>query len=113
MKTILFSVVSLFIFSSVVLSENTAVEAAITNVSDNSTVLKGSVVDKNTKESLAGVVITANGKKVYTDLDGNFTVSNLCKGNCKVVVKLISYQDQTIEVDMNSTQDLQIKLQAR
>ncbi len=113
MKAILFCIVSMFVFSSVVLAENNTVESAITTVSDNSTVLKGSVVDKNTKESLAGVVITANGKKVYTDLDGNFSISNLCKGNCKVVVKLISYQDQTIEVDMNSTQDLQIKLQAR
>jgi hypothetical protein len=113
MKTLIVSLVSLFIFSSVILSENNAVQPNTTINSDNSFVLNGTVIDKNTKESLAGVVVIANGKKVYTDLDGHFSITNICNGNCKVNVKLISYQDQVIDVDMSKNQDLQISLQAR
>ena len=76
-------------------------------------VLKGNVFDKNTNESLAGAVITANGQKVYTDLDGNFSIQNVCDGKCQLKISLISYEDQTIEVDTNNSKSLQIKLSQR
>ncbi len=40
------------------------------------TVLRGMINDILTNESLAGATITANGQKVYSDLDGNFAISN-------------------------------------
>lgn len=78
---------------------------------ESTTVLRGLVSDKVTKETLAGAVITANGQKVYTDLDGNFTISNVCEGHCKVKIDFISYAEQSIDVDLNNTKTIEIKLQ--
>ena len=79
----------------------------------SSTVLRGLVSDKLTNETLAGAVITANGQKVYTDLDGNFTIPNICEGRCNVKINYISYVEQNIDVDVNSNKTLEISLQPR
>lgn len=78
-----------------------------------SNTLKGIVADKATQETLAGAIITVNGQKLYTDLDGNFSISNLCSGKCQLKVSLISYKDQIVEIDTNKVQSLQIKLEQR
>jgi hypothetical protein len=57
-------------------------------------VVSGKVIDKNTGESLAGAtVIIDNGAiKTYTDLEGNFNISNLSPGKHNIKVVYISYQ---------------------
>jgi len=77
------------------------------------TVLRGMVNDMLTNESLAGATITANGQKVYSDLDGNFAISNICNGKCQIKINMISYKDQVLEIDTNSSNTLKIKLQQR
>lgn len=84
-----------------------------TNVEIQNNSVKGLILDKLTKETLAGAAITANGQKVYSDLDGNFSLSNLCDGKCQLKVSMISYQDQMIEIDTNNQNNLEIKLQQR
>lgn len=84
-----------------------------TAINDQSNVLKGIVFDKVTNESLAGAVITANGQKVYTDLDGNFTINNICGGKCEIKISLISYEDQTIEIDTNNAKNVKVQLSQR
>lgn len=91
---------------------NQALETKLETI-DQVHVLKGLVSDKVTHETLAGAVITANGQKVYTDLDGNFSLSNLCGNKCQIKVSLISYADETIEINTNNLQAIQIKLQQR
>lgn len=76
-------------------------------------VLRGMILDNQTKETLAGAVITANGQKVYSDLDGNFTLTNLCDDKCQIKISMISYEDQTLLVDLKNENALQIKLQQR
>lgn len=111
-KWVLFSVASLFFsISNVMAVEKAEVELAPVEVNHSNITLKGLVSDKQTKESLVGVTVFANGKKVYTDLDGNFSVSNLCGGKCQVTVSLISYKDQTIEVDTQVSDKLEVKLE--
>ena len=75
--------------------------------------MRGFVFDKSTNESLAGVIITANGQKVYSDLDGNFEVANLCGSKCQIKVSLISYVDEIIEIDTTNAEPIQIKLKQR
>ena len=116
-KFILLSIVS-FLFVSFQLSaeSKTKVETTKSNptiVSDQNNSVKGMVIDKLTNETLAGAVITANGKKVYSDLDGNFTLSNLCEGKCQLKISLISYEDQTIDFEVNNSKNLKINLQLR
>jgi hypothetical protein len=96
----------------------TAKDAAVnhemrTKVTVTNNILKGVVFDKLTNESLAGVVILVNGQKVYTDLDGNFTVSGQGNGNCELKISMISYEDQTLIVDLNKENSLKIALNMR
>ena len=84
-----------------------------TEVTVTNNILKGVVFDKLTNESLAGVAILVNGQKMYTDLDGNFTVSGQGNGNCKLKISMISYEDQTLIVDLNKENSLKIALNMR
>lgn len=112
-KFMLLSIVSLLFVAFQLSAEPKPSTSAATTVSVQTNSVKGMVFDKLTKETLAGAVITANGQKVYTDLDGNFALSNLCNGKCELKVSLISYEDQTIEFDTNSLKGIEIKLQQR
>ncbi|MEI8087609.1 MAG: carboxypeptidase-like regulatory domain-containing protein [Paludibacter sp.] len=77
------------------------------------TVLRGLVNDILTNETLAGATITANGQKVYSDLDGNFVISNICNGKCELKINMISYKDQLLEIDTNSNSIVKVKMQQR
>ncbi|MBP8945041.1 MAG: carboxypeptidase-like regulatory domain-containing protein [Paludibacteraceae bacterium] len=79
-------------------------------LSNASKCLKGTVLDKNTKEALAGVTIIYDGQKIYTDLDGNFIIPNINKEKFKLKVNFISYQDQMIEIDTHNIFTCQILL---
>ena len=81
------------------------------DVVTTSKLLKGFVCDKLTQETLAGAIITVNGQKVYSDLDGNFALSTDADGKCKIEVSFISYKTQSVEVDTNTASNLQINLQ--
>ncbi len=87
-------------------TETQSTQAAVSSVS-------GKVIDKETKEGLAGVAVEANGQKVYTDFDGNFTISNLCGSNCEVNVSMISYETQTIAVNPSNSKTLDVSLRQR
>ena len=105
MKKILFLAIISLMFTTLNISAKPKPE-----VQSNTTILKGVVCDKLTKETLASAVITTNGQKVYTDLDGNFTISNMCNGKCQIKINLISYQEQIIDIDTNTTKTLNINL---
>lgn len=114
MKKVLFiSLVSLLFVSLSVSASKTPAPEPKAEIQVQSNVVCGMVCDKLTQETLAGAVITANGQKVYTDLDGNFTLPSVDTDKCKIKVSLISYQDQTIEINRNSSDKIQIKLQQR
>jgi hypothetical protein len=53
----------------------------------------GKVMDKNTGESLAGALVVVKGTdiKVYTDLEGNYTINSIEPGNYTIEVTYISY----------------------
>lgn len=61
--------------------------------------ISGKVLDIKTGESLAGVSISIEGTniKVYTDLDGSFTVDGITPGNYNLVLSLISYKSSLVE----------------
>ena len=111
MKKILFSLALASLISSSAFSAKKASPEANAEVQVQlKTTVKGIVSDNLTNETLAGAVITANNQKIYTDLDGNFTLSNLCEGKCLINISMISYKDQTIEIDLHNSQTLEIKL---
>lgn len=114
MKRVLFiSLVSLLFVSLHVSAGKSPAPAPKAETVQLSNEVRGLVCDKLTQETLAGAIITANGQKVYTDLDGNFTLPNSSSQKCQIKVSLISYQDQIIEIDTNISNSIQIKLEQR
>ena len=87
--------------------ENESV-ALIENV--NVLQLTGSVVDEKNKETLAGATILVDGKKYYSDLDGNFSINDVTPGKYQVVVELISYEPVLMEVNLTGNHNLNIGL---
>jgi hypothetical protein len=66
---------------------------------NNKASISGKVIDIKTGESLVGVAILVEGTdlKVYSDLDGTFTIKSLNPGNYNLVLSLISYKDSLVE----------------
>jgi len=85
-----------------------------TNASAKSSI-SGKVVDIKTGESLVGVAVEVEGteQKVYTDLDGNFTINNIDPGHYNLVLSLISYKNSLVEnlkLDAGKKEVVDIKL---
>lgn len=72
--------------------------------------LTGVVVDEKSNETLAGATITIDGKKYYSDLDGNFSVIDVKPGKYVMVAELISYEPTSMVVDLTKDQNLNINL---
>lgn len=112
MKKIIFSILLFVASVSLFAGQTSTNESQNTQVSVSNSI-SGKVVDKDTKEALAGVAVMANGQKVYTDLDGNFTISNLCGSNCELSINMISYEPQTVSVNLSQNQSLAVSLKQR
>lgn len=76
--------------------------------------VSGNVVDMVTGEALTGVEIMVEGTEntVYTDFDGNFSISNIKPGEYNIVASFISYKKSLVE-DFNAdgSKSVEIKLQ--
>lgn len=65
-------------------------------------IIKGTIIDSNTKESLIGatVVIQGTTKGASTDFDGNYQIDKVKAGSYNLVISYISYDNQIIRVDV-------------
>jgi hypothetical protein len=78
--------------------------------------VSGKVFDKQTGESLAGVLVMIKGPdiKVYTDLEGNFTFKNIEPGIYTIEVNYISYSaDELKNVVCNAGNDVKLNIEIR
>lgn len=69
------------------------------------TTLSGQVIDKLTGEALAGVkiIVDESATEVYTDFDGNFTITDITTGSHEIKADLISYQSQEKRIEVTTT----------
>lgn len=76
----------------------------------NSTIT-GKVIDSN-KEAVVGALISIEGveEKVYTDLEGNFTI-NTPKANA-IIVSFISFEDEKVQI-LETTKELTVVLEEK
>ncbi|MDR1938471.1 MAG: carboxypeptidase-like regulatory domain-containing protein [Tannerellaceae bacterium] len=72
--------------------------------------LKGKVYDPVCREAVSGATVTVDGIKYYSDLSGDFYVSELNKGKHTICVDFISYQSQAMEIDLDTNRELNIEL---
>ena len=78
--------------------------------------LTGMVVDQQTGEALAGVSVKIEGtdKCVFTDLDGQFEISDLNPGTYNFSVSLISYKTNSLkEVELDSGEKKALKVELK
>ncbi len=75
--------------------------------------LTGSVVDEKNNESLAGAAIVVDGKKYYSDLDGNFSIKDVKPGKYELVVELISYEPVSMQVELVKNEKINIGLRQK
>ena len=74
--------------------------------------ISGKITDKSSGEELIGAAIfvlgTNNG--TITDFEGNYELSNIESGSKKIICQYISYQNDTIEVNINQDLTLNFEL---
>lgn len=117
MKTLLILTISLLVTISVSADTNTKSNKKVNEIESISSVediaaiqIFGMVVDEKTNESLTGATIIVDGKKYYSDLDGNFSVKDIKPGKYEMIVELISYEPFTFLVDASKSQNININL---
>jgi hypothetical protein len=75
--------------------------------------LSGKIIDRNTGESLVGAMITVKGTqiKVYSDLEGNFNITNIEPGNYSLEINYISYTRTEIQnIGLNAGNNSRLKI---
>lgn len=74
--------------------------------------IKGTVVDKTTKEPLTGATIQVAGTTMgtITDFDGKFELPELENKAYTLIISYVSYQTQEIQVDATKPQSLEVTL---
>lgn len=80
-----------------------------------SAAITGKVIDNNSGETLAGVLVTVEGTtlKAYTDLDGQFSIAGMTPGKYNLILSLISYKKslvEDLEVKPGKEESVEIKL---
>lgn len=74
--------------------------------------IKGTVIDKTTKEPLIGAAIQIQGSNsgTVTDFDGNFQFTSLNQGTYTLIISYVAYIPETVTVQSGNTDNLLIEL---
>lgn len=72
-----------------------------TNPPDEVMFVSGTVIDKQNKETLAGVEVRVKGTNIvsYTDFDGNFFIPELPRGTYELEFHYITYSSNLVVSD--------------
>ncbi|NCC98761.1 MAG: carboxypeptidase-like regulatory domain-containing protein [Bacteroidia bacterium] len=73
-------------------------------------VIYGNVVDAEAGEPIAGAVIEICNQKVFSDLDGKFEINGLKSNKLQMRVSMISYNTQTVEIDLSKQSNVSISI---
>ena len=111
MKTKISLLLFLFLFSGSLLLTARDKEMK-QSASAGASILTGIVLDKQTNEKLAGVAITLadTDHKIYSDVNGEFTLSGLAPGDYTVKVNCISYKERTFTLKLSGAKRENVKI---
>lgn len=76
-------------------------------------VVKGTVKDSKTLETLVGTTVMIEGttKGTITDFEGNFVLGKLSAGSFHLVISFVSYNTRTIPVTLSENQTLELDIE--
>ena len=97
MKKLILSIFVLFFAFQVSYANN---EGNPMEINNNTVAINGKIIDKETGETLAGVLVEIGGtdEKVYSDFDGKFEFKNVMPGTYDISISYISYQKNVLKV---------------
>ncbi len=78
-------------------------------------IIKGTITDANTKESLIGatVVIQGTAKGASSDFDGNFHIDNVKAGSYNLVISYISYDNQIVRAEVAEGKETELNFELK
>lgn len=78
-------------------------------------IIKGTVIDANTKETLIGATVALQGTTsgAITDFDGNFRIEKVAAGNYNLVISYISYDNQIIRVEVGNSSETVVNVELK
>lgn len=113
MKKLVFIFAAVMVCTLTIHAENNAENSATaikTTQAVSKRMLSGKVIDPVTNEALAGATITVGGKKVFTDLDGKFTIEEMKGKEYEVTVSMISYRTEKLVVNPQTDLTINVSL---
>jgi uncharacterized membrane protein len=112
-NTIISFLTGLFLITVSTISYSNVITDPTTSV-NNKASITGRVIDKNTGESLAGAIVEIKGTniKVYTDLEGNYSINNIDPGIYSIEINYISYSSKTenLTVESGSKENMNVEI---
>lgn len=80
----------------------------------NKTVVKGKIIDENSKEpiSFASIIFENSKTGTYSDIDGNFILEDSVKSQ-KIIISSIDYNTVEFEIVVGKTQNVTIKMNTK
>jgi hypothetical protein len=79
----------------------------------SSKLITGKIIDKISGEEIAGAEIQIGEKKIYSDLEGNFSAivsTDASTGKIEAAVNYISYNEACVQIDLYSYKPLVIEI---
>jgi hypothetical protein len=110
---------TLFLFLIIVFTNNSIqagnspVNATATTSPTSSKLITGKIIDKVSGEEIAGAEIQIGEKKIYSDLEGNFSAmvsTDATTYKVEAAVNYISYNEACVQIDLYSYKPLVIEI---
>jgi TonB-dependent receptor len=78
-------------------------------------VIKGTITDANTKETLIGAAVALQGTTngAITDFDGNFRIEKISPGSYNLVISYISYDNQIVRAEVQGGAETTINIELK
>lgn len=78
-------------------------------------VIKGTITDANTKETLIGAAVALQGTTngAITDFDGNFRIEKIAPGSYNLVISYISYDNQIVRAEVQGGTETTINIELK
>jgi hypothetical protein len=110
---------TLFLFLIIVFTNNSIragnspISSTTITAPGSSKLITGKIIDKISGEEIAGAEIQIGQKKIYSDLEGNFSAivsTDATTYKIEAAINYISYNEACIQIDLHSYQPLVIEI---